>query len=59
MPPGHPKCKISQPASQLREELHMKAADQDDQMSSDESDSDSEDEEMEVCNWLIYEIQSF
>ncbi|XP_012277315.1 polyglutamine-binding protein 1 [Orussus abietinus] len=41
LPPGHPKCQISQPASQLREELHLKAADQDD-MSSDESGSDQE-----------------
>ncbi|XP_012269276.2 polyglutamine-binding protein 1 isoform X1 [Athalia rosae] len=41
-PPGHPKCQISQPASQLREELHLKAADQDDNMSSDESASDQE-----------------
>jgi len=42
LPPGHPKCQISQPASQLREELHLKAADQDDNMSSDESGSDQE-----------------
>lgn len=42
LPPGHPKCQISQPASQLREELHLKAADQDDNMSSDESASDQE-----------------
>ncbi|XP_046492401.1 polyglutamine-binding protein 1 isoform X1 [Neodiprion pinetum] len=41
-PPGHPKCQISQPASQLREELHLKAADQDDNLSSDESTSDQE-----------------
>ncbi|KAK9299485.1 hypothetical protein QLX08_007503 [Tetragonisca angustula] len=46
LPPGHPKCQISQPASQLREELHLKAADQDDNMSSD--DSGSEQEPMEV-----------
>ncbi|KAG7188184.1 hypothetical protein KM043_017678 [Ampulex compressa] len=42
LPPGHPKCQISQPASQLREELHLKAADQDDNMSSDESGSEQE-----------------
>lgn len=42
LPPSHPKCQISQPASQLREELHLKAADQDDNMSSDESGSDLE-----------------
>ncbi|KAK0089468.1 hypothetical protein PV325_007218 [Microctonus aethiopoides] len=42
LPPGHPKCQISQPASQLREDLHLKAADQDDNMSSDESASDQE-----------------
>ncbi|XP_033214496.1 polyglutamine-binding protein 1 [Belonocnema kinseyi] len=42
LPPGHPKCQISQPAPQLREELHLKAADQDDNMSSDESGSDQE-----------------
>lgn len=42
LPPGHPKCQISQPASQLREDLHLKAADQDDNMSSDESGSDQE-----------------
>ncbi|XP_057323192.1 polyglutamine-binding protein 1 [Microplitis mediator] len=41
-PPGHPKCQISQPASQLREELHLKAADQDDNMSSEDSGSDQE-----------------
>lgn len=48
LPPGHPKCQISQPASQLREELHLKAGDQDDNMSSDES--GSEQEAMEVSN---------
>ncbi|XP_034192352.1 poly-glutamine tract binding protein 1 [Osmia lignaria lignaria] len=42
LPPSHPKCQISQPASQLREELHLKAADQDDNMSSDDSGSDQE-----------------
>ncbi|XP_066585212.1 polyglutamine-binding protein 1 [Prorops nasuta] len=42
LPPGHPKCQISQPASQLREELHLKAAEQDDNMSSDESGSEQE-----------------
>ncbi|XP_017892654.1 polyglutamine-binding protein 1 [Ceratina calcarata] len=46
LPPGHPKCQISQPAPQLREELHLKAADQDDNLSSD--DSGSEQEPMEV-----------
>ncbi|XP_015124925.1 polyglutamine-binding protein 1 [Diachasma alloeum] len=47
LPPGHPKCQISQPASQLREELHLKAADQDDNMSSDDSGSDQEPMEVE------------
>lgn len=42
LPPGHPKCQISQPASQLREELHLKDGDQDDNMSSEESGSDPE-----------------
>lgn len=51
LPPGHPKCQISQPASQLREELHLKAGDQDDNMSSDDSGSDQE--AMEVSNILI------
>lgn len=51
LPPGHPKCQISQPASQLREELHLKAGDQDDNMSSDESGSDQE--QMEVSNSYI------
>ncbi|XP_034948580.1 polyglutamine-binding protein 1 [Chelonus insularis] len=46
LPPGHPKCQISQPASQLREELHLKAADQDD-MSSEDSGSDQEPMEVE------------
>jgi len=48
LPPGHPKCQISQPASQLREELHLKAGDQDDNMSSDDSTSDQE--QMEVSS---------
>lgn len=52
LPPGHPKCQISQPASQLREELHLKAADQDDNMSSD--DSGSEQESMEVSNQFLH-----
>ena len=41
LPPSHPKCQISQPASQLREELHLKEAEKDD-VSSDESGSDQE-----------------
>ncbi|XP_014489001.1 PREDICTED: polyglutamine-binding protein 1 isoform X1 [Dinoponera quadriceps] len=48
LPPGHPKFQMSQPASQLREELHLKAGDQDDNMSSDESCSDQD--AMEVSN---------
>jgi len=51
LPPGHPKCQISQPASQLREELHLKAGDQDDNMSSDDSTSDQE--QMEVSNYIF------
>ncbi|XP_011701081.1 PREDICTED: polyglutamine-binding protein 1 isoform X2 [Wasmannia auropunctata] len=47
LPPGHPKCQISQPASQLREELHLKLGDQDDNMSSDDSTSDQEQMEVE------------
>ncbi|XP_015594445.1 polyglutamine-binding protein 1 isoform X2 [Cephus cinctus] len=47
LPPAHPKCQISQPASQLREELHLKAADQDDNMSSDDSGSDQESMEID------------
>ncbi|XP_018399170.1 PREDICTED: polyglutamine-binding protein 1 [Cyphomyrmex costatus] len=47
LPPGHPKCQISQPASQLREELHLKAGDQDDNLSSDDSTSDQEQMEVE------------
>lgn len=54
LPPGHPKCQISQPASQLREELHLKAGDQDDNMSSDDSVSDQE--QMEVSNCIFYVI---
>lgn len=54
LPPGHPKCQISQPASQLREELHLKAGDQDDNMSSDDSTSDQE--QMEVSIFFIYNI---
>lgn len=50
LPPGHPKCQISQPASQLREELHLKAAEQDDNMSSDDSGSDQE--PMEVSSLI-------
>ncbi|KAL7287305.1 hypothetical protein TKK_0018429 [Trichogramma kaykai] len=46
-PPGHPKCQISQPASQLREELHLKEAEKDDDHSSDESGSDQETTEVE------------
>ncbi|KAJ8665211.1 hypothetical protein QAD02_006873 [Eretmocerus hayati] len=46
-PPDHPKCQISQPASQLREELHLKEADQDDNVSSEESGSDQEPDEMD------------
>lgn len=46
LPPGHPKCQVSQPASQLREELHLKAGDQDDNASS-KSDSDQESNEIE------------
>lgn len=49
-PPGHPKCQISQPASQLREELHMKDLDQDDNSGSGESGSE---QEMEVNIILI------
>lgn len=52
LPPGHPKCQISQPASQLREELHLKAADQDDNMSSDDSGSDQE--PMEVSHRCFF-----
>ncbi|XP_043283012.1 polyglutamine-binding protein 1 [Venturia canescens] len=51
LPPGHPKCQISQPASQLREELHLKAADQDDNMSSDESGSDQETMEVDEVEY--------
>ncbi|XP_076294873.1 poly-glutamine tract binding protein 1 [Lasioglossum baleicum] len=47
LPPGHPKCQISQPASQLREELHLKAAEQDDNLSSDDSGSDQEQAEVD------------
>ena len=54
LPPGHPKCQISQPASQLREELHLKAADQDDNMSSEESGSDQE--SMDVSFYFIFNI---
>jgi len=54
LPPGHPKCQISQPASQLREELHLKAGDQDDNMSSDDSTSDQE--QMEVSSNQISDI---
>ncbi|XP_020283762.1 polyglutamine-binding protein 1 [Pseudomyrmex gracilis] len=50
LPPGHPKCQISQPASQLREELHLKAGDQDDNMSSDESASDQEPMEVDEAD---------
>lgn len=52
LPPGHPKCQISQPASQLREELHLKAADQDDNMSSDDSGSDQEPMEVSIIVFL-------
>ncbi|XP_008212999.1 polyglutamine-binding protein 1 [Nasonia vitripennis] len=47
LPPSHPRCQISQPASQLREELHLKEAEQDDNMSSDESGSDQEPAEVD------------
>jgi len=57
LPPGHPKCQISQPASQLREELHLKAGDQDDNMSSDDSTSDQE--QMEVSNIFSVIIYKF
>lgn len=46
LPPDHPKCQISQPASQLREELHLKATEQDDNTSTDESGSDQEPEDL-------------
>ncbi|XP_014206132.1 polyglutamine-binding protein 1 [Copidosoma floridanum] len=46
-PPGHPKCQISQPASQLREERHLKEAEKDDNVSSEESGSEQEVEEEE------------
>ncbi|XP_058794924.1 polyglutamine-binding protein 1 [Phymastichus coffea] len=45
-PPGHPKCQISQPASQLREELHLKEAEKDDNVSSEESGSEQEPDEI-------------
>ena len=51
LPPGHPKCQISQPASQLREELHLKDGDQDDNSASEESGSD---QEMEVSLLKLY-----
>lgn len=51
LPPGHPKSQISQPASQLREELHLKEADKDDQASSEESGSEQEQDEV---NYKIF-----
>lgn len=53
LPPGHPKCQISQPASQLREELHLKAGDQDDNLSSDDSTSDQEQIEVSNHNFFL------
>lgn len=59
LPPTHPKSQISQPASQLREELHLKAADQDDDnVSSEESGSEQEYMEVSIENIVTIFILS-
>lgn len=58
LPPDHPKCQISQPASQLREELHLKATEQDDNTSSEESGSEHEPEEV-FLNYIYFSFSFF